>query len=220
MLYVTAAGDGTVDGLKSFLVAPAMRRPDAGFAVWAKRTADTSPGYWDLLVDHNTGYLRHVQTRVGGKAPAFIDAFGLDEDGGTSTDLGIGGSLYANKKGARGITVRQYSTITHADAYGIYVIQESDLAPAVRIEQNSDVGAPSLQLIAGVTSAATSSLLQVVTPGGAAGRITADLLTLNSAESQKPIDDAVVDNAIVTGQITVDDKAAAEEEHWKLTEGD
>jgi hypothetical protein len=134
--------------------------PTVPIAVMWKDEDDTTPGAWDFLVKHTTGYAEHVQTREPVNADvdgAFVRAIGLDASS-RGGGMGIGGYLFSNKKRAVAVRIHQQATITHSDAYGLHGYQESTLAPIIRLEQRVTNAAPLID--AGVTGAAPAGTAQ------------------------------------------------------------
>lgn len=115
-------------------------------------------GVWNLAHNGDSGFIAH---------------FGVTGSGGAAIGIGVGG--VGGPTGGSGILIDNYSTglgilfqnldsITDAEAYGIYGVQDSELAPLIRLEASRPDAAPVLQLVG--AGSATGRILEVLFGGG------------------------------------------------------
>lgn len=144
---VATTGDQSVAGIKTFRGPVNIRAAagDTGDGPVLRLVGDTSAGSIQMRHTGDYGYLLHLS--LGG-ANSPWSCIGVGVDAGTGS-----GILIANKLTGTGLKVLQYSAITSATAYGIYVNQQSTLASAVFLEQAAAGAAPTLDVVGNVTQA-------------------------------------------------------------------
>ena len=115
-----------------------------GYNLDAKPSGNGMPGFpIDWRHNDASGYLLHLASGATMSGTSALLGIGIGDSNNHNAVVGV---LVSNKLDGVGVQIQNASTIEATNAYGIYGIQQSTLAPMVFLQETVTGSAPALQL--------------------------------------------------------------------------